>query len=107
MIKRYSREILENIWTEESKFKAWLEIEILALEGYAKYNKDITPDDISNIKKNAKINVERIHQIEVKTKHDVLSVHKIIIWKFRSWKKNEFITVLLQLMLLIVLKVSE
>ena len=73
MIKRYSREVLENIWTEKSKFEAWLEIEILALEGYAKYNKDITQNDISNIKKNAKINVKRIYEIEAKTKHDVLA----------------------------------
>ena len=73
MIKRYSREILQNIWTEKSKFEAWLEIEILALEGYSKYNKDITADDISKIRKNAKIDIERIYEIEAKTKHDVLA----------------------------------
>ena len=30
MIERYSRPEMANIWTEENKYRAWLEVEILA-----------------------------------------------------------------------------
>ena len=73
MVERYSRKILKNIWTEEEKFKTWLEVEILALEGYAKYNKNIKISDIKKIKSKAKINVKRIEEIEKDTKHDVIA----------------------------------
>ena len=33
MIDRYSRPEMANIWTEENKYRAWLEVEILADEG--------------------------------------------------------------------------
>ena len=33
MINRYSRPEMANIWSEENKYRAWLEVEILADEG--------------------------------------------------------------------------
>lgn len=35
MISRYTRPEMGAIWTEENKFKAWLEVEILACEAWA------------------------------------------------------------------------
>ena len=35
MIDRYSRPEMANIWTEENKYRAWLEVEILADEAWA------------------------------------------------------------------------
>ncbi len=35
MIERYTREEMGNIWTEENKFKAWLEVEVLACEAWS------------------------------------------------------------------------
>ena len=35
MINRYSREEMAQIWTEENKFAAWLEVEILATEAWS------------------------------------------------------------------------
>ena len=32
MIERYSRPEMANIWSEENKYRAWLEVEILADE---------------------------------------------------------------------------
>ena len=28
MIERYSREVMRNIWTEQAKFQAWLDVEV-------------------------------------------------------------------------------
>ena len=35
MIERYSRAVMRNIWTEENKFRAYLEVEILAAEAWS------------------------------------------------------------------------
>jgi len=72
MIPRYSREIVANIWSQESKYKIWLDIEIYAAEAMEKYN--IIPKGISlKVKKKSKINVKRIDDIEKITKHDVIA----------------------------------
>ena len=72
MINRYSRKELINIWSEENKYKIWLDIEIAAAQAMEKYK--IIPKGVaSTVKKKAKINVKRIHQIEKKVKHDVIA----------------------------------
>ena len=72
MIERYSRKELVNIWTEENKYKIWLDIEIAAAQAMEKNGK-IPRGVASIVKKKAKINVKRIHQIEKKVKHDVIA----------------------------------
>jgi len=72
MINRYSRKELINIWSEENKYKIWLDIEIAAAQAMEKYK--IIPKGVaSTVRKKAKINVKRIHQIEKKVKHDVIA----------------------------------
>ncbi len=72
MIPRYSRKELLNIWSEENKYKIWLNVEIAAAEAMEKYK--IIPKGIASIvKKKGKIKVGRIHQIESKVKHDVIA----------------------------------
>ena len=63
MISRYSRKELTNIWSEENKYKIWLDVEIAAAEAMEKLGH--IPRGVSSaVKKKAKINVKRIHQIE-------------------------------------------
>ena len=72
MISRYSRKELVKIWSEENKYKIWLDIEIAAAEAMEKYK--IIPRGVSSIvKKKTKIKVKRIHDIESKVKHDVIA----------------------------------
>ena len=72
MITRYSRKELTNIWSEENKYKIWLDVEIAAAQAMEKYK--IIPKGVSSIvKKKGKINVKRIHSIESKVKHDVIA----------------------------------
>ncbi len=72
MIDRYSRKELKNIWSEENKFKIWLDIEIAAAQAMEKYK--IIPKGVSSIvRRKAKIKVNRIHYIEAKVKHDVIA----------------------------------
>ena len=72
MIKRYSRKELTDIWSEENKYKIWLNVEIAAAQSMEKLGQ--IPKGVSSVvKKKAKINVKRIHQIEIKVKHDVIA----------------------------------
>ncbi len=61
-----------NIWTEENKFRVWLDIEILACEAQAELG--IVPKEaVKMIREKAKFDVNRIEQIEAEVKHDVIA----------------------------------
>ncbi|GBF10806.1 MULTISPECIES: adenylosuccinate lyase [Tepidibacillus] len=77
MIERYSRPEMQAIWTEENKYRAWLEVEILAAEAWAELG-EIPKEDVIKIRKNAKINIDRIHEIEMDTKHDVVAFTRAV-----------------------------
>ena len=59
MIERYSRPEMGAIWTEQNKFKAWLEVEILACEAWAELG-EIPKEDVDTYRKNASFDVNRI-----------------------------------------------
>ena len=72
MIKRYSRKELTDIWSEENKYKIWLNVEVAAAE--AMENLGQIPKGVAFVvRKKAKINVSRIHKIESEVKHDVIA----------------------------------
>ena len=72
MIKRYSRKELTEIWSEENKYKIWLDVEIAAAQAMEKLGQ--IPRGVSSVvRKKARINVKRIHQIESQVKHDVIA----------------------------------
>jgi len=72
MIERYSRKELSKIWSEENKYKIWLDVEIAAAQAMEK-NGQIPKGVSSVVRKKAKINVKRINQIEATVKHDVIA----------------------------------
>ena len=72
MIKRYSRKELTDIWSEENKYKIWRDVEIAAAQAMEKLGH--IPKGVSSVvRKKARINVKRIHQIENQVKHDVIA----------------------------------
>ncbi|HLS07126.1 MAG TPA: adenylosuccinate lyase [Bacillota bacterium] len=72
MIERYTREEMGSIWTEENKYDAWLEVEILACEALSELG--IVPEeDVKKIRKNASFDIGRIYEIEQETRHDVVA----------------------------------
>ena len=73
MISRYSRKELVSIWSEENKYKIWLDVEIAAAQAMEKLGQ--IPKGVSSVvRKKARINVKRIHQIETQVKHDVIAI---------------------------------
>ncbi len=72
MIDRYSRDEIKNIWSLQSKFSYYLNVEIAVCEAYAELG--IFPkEDIEELKNNAKFDLKRIEEIEREVKHDVIA----------------------------------
>ena len=72
MIPRYSRPEMTAIWSEESKFQIWFEIEAHACDAQAKLGA-IPSDAAATIWLRGAFDIERINDIERETKHDVIA----------------------------------
>ncbi len=72
MIERYSRKEMADIWTLESKFNFYLNVELAVCDAYAKIG-TIPKEIAQEIRKKARFSVERIDQIEQEVKHDVIA----------------------------------
>lgn len=77
MIERYSRPEMRAIWTEENKFKAWLEVEILACEAWSKLGV-IPEEDVKKLWEGASFDINRIYEIEEETRHDVVAFTRAV-----------------------------
>ncbi|WP_079504397.1 adenylosuccinate lyase [Mesobacillus jeotgali] len=77
MIDRYTRPEMGAIWTEENRFKAWLEVEILACEAWAELG-EIPREDVKKLRENASFNIDRIKEIEEETRHDVVAFTRAV-----------------------------
>ncbi len=72
MIPRYARPEMTDIWTPESKYGIWLEIETLAAEAMAEYG--IIPKEAAKvIREKGNFDVDRIDEIEREVKHDIIA----------------------------------
>ena len=77
MIERYSRKVMRDVWTEENKFSAYLEVEILSCEAWSKLGV-IPEEDVAKIRASAKFDVRRIQEIEEQTRHDVVAFTRAV-----------------------------
>ncbi|SNZ15838.1 Adenylosuccinate lyase [Terribacillus aidingensis] len=77
MIERYTREEMGKIWTDENKYRAWLEVEILACEAWSDLG--IIPEsDVKALRENASFDINRILEIEQETRHDVVAFTRAV-----------------------------
>ena len=72
MIPRYSRPEMTAIWSEESKFQIWFEIEAHACDAQAKLGV-IPAEAAASIWQRGAFEIDRINEIERETKHDVIA----------------------------------
>lgn len=72
MVERYARKEMSEKWTLQAKYQAWLDVEIAAVKAWNKLG--LIPDeDCKKIVENASFNIDRINEIELETKHDVIA----------------------------------
>lgn len=77
MIERYTRPEMGAIWTDENRFNAWLEVEILACEAWAELGA-IPKEDVKLLREHASFNIDRIKEIEEETRHDVVAFTRAV-----------------------------
>lgn len=65
------------IWTDENRFKAWLEVEILASEAWAELG-EIPHEDVKLIREHASFDMARIDEIELEVRHDVVAFTRAV-----------------------------
>ncbi len=72
MIERYTLKRMADVWTDHNRLQKWLEIETLICEAYGELS-EIPPDDLKTIKEKAAFDIDRVNEIEKRTKHDVVA----------------------------------
>ena len=72
MIERYTRPQMGKLWTDESRFNAWLEVELAVCEAWHGLGV-IDADNIDQIRAKAGFDLARIYEIEEQTRHDVIA----------------------------------
>ena len=72
MIGRYTLPEIGAVWTEEAKYRAWLEVELAVSRARAQLG-EIPTEEVEELAEKADFTVERIHEIERETEHDVIA----------------------------------
>jgi len=72
MIDRYTLPEMGALWSEETRFQKWLDVEIAVCEVHAEMG-TIPREALEQIKSRAKFSVARINEIEKTTDHDVIA----------------------------------
>lgn len=77
MIDRYSLPKMKKIWEDESKFKAFLKVEISAVKAFCTLGV-VPEEDYRKIAANASFDLEEIRRIESQTRHDVIAFTRAV-----------------------------
>ena len=72
MIERYTLPEIGVLWTEEAKYRAWLRVELAVCQARAELG-EIPSEEVEELAEKADFTVERIHEIEQETNHDVIA----------------------------------
>ncbi|MCL8207900.1 MAG: adenylosuccinate lyase [Actinomycetia bacterium] len=72
MIRRYTREVMGRLWTDEERYRRWLEVELLAVEAWEREGR-FPPGTASRLRERARVDVARIAALEAEFRHDVIA----------------------------------
>jgi adenylosuccinate lyase len=70
LIPRYTLPEMADVWSEETKLRHWVRIEVLACEAWARLGR-IPEEDVEAIRALRRVDPGRVRDIEEATKHDV------------------------------------
>ena len=77
MIERYGREVMRQVWTENNKFNAYLEVELLTAEAWRELGV-VPAEDTEKLRAKATFDIERIKEIELQTRHDIVAFTRAV-----------------------------
>lgn len=68
---------MREVWTEENKFRAYLKVELLAAEAWRELGV-VPAEDVEKLNANATFNIDRIKEIELQTRHDIVAFTRTV-----------------------------
>ena len=77
MIERYTLPEIGAVWNEEAKYRAWLRVELAVCRARAQLG-EIPAEEVEELERRADFSVERIHEIEAETQHDVIAFVSVV-----------------------------
>jgi len=80
---------MKRVWSDESKFAKWLEVEIAVCEAWAEL--DVIPREAVPKIKLARLNLKRMGEILKDTHHDMTA--SFVLWP-RAWVMNHVLSIL-------------
>lgn len=77
MIDRYARKVMKDIWSDSSKFDAFLRIELLNVEALCKAG-IVSQKDLKLIQEHAAYDLKKVYELEKEYKHDVIAFTRAV-----------------------------
>lgn len=72
MIARYTRPEMGKVWSDENKYRQWLNVELAAAEALSERG-EVPRDAAAALREHADFDVSRIFEIEKEVRHDVIA----------------------------------
>lgn len=73
MISRYDIKEVSDLWSEHARYESFLEVELALLQAWEEQADFVPKGTAAKIKEIAKVNTERVDEIEKITRHDVIA----------------------------------
>jgi adenylosuccinate lyase len=77
LIQRYTRPEIGHIWSEENRFRTWLQVELAATKTLAEAGW-VPKKAAKTIRERANFKLERIQEIEAEVRHDVIAFNTAV-----------------------------
>lgn len=77
MIDRYSRKEMKYIWSDKSKFDAFLKVELLNVEALSTLG-IVSKKELKAIQENATYDISKVYELEKEYKHDVIAFTRAV-----------------------------
>jgi adenylosuccinate lyase len=72
MITRYTRPAMGKVWSEENKYRRWLDVELAASQALAERG-EVPAEAAALLRQHAKVSAARVAEIEREVRHDVIA----------------------------------
>ena len=72
MIPRYTRNEMGRVWSDANRYQKWLDVELAAADTLAEAGQ-VPREAAAILRSRAKVDVNRINELEAKVKHDVIA----------------------------------
>jgi adenylosuccinate lyase len=72
VISRYTRSEMANLWSDETRYRRWLEVELLAVEAYEQLGR-FPPGTAARLRERATVSSTRVDELEAEYRHDMIA----------------------------------